>query len=80
MVIRRKVCFYSIPTHTNLVKKYFQMQMVKENKVAGAFLMYVSDDDFDGRACKCGKFHLLRTMNEALRGASDESCVPALCP
>jgi len=78
-VIKAKVrlsFFHSTKYPTS--KFFFQMDFLMEQNLAGAFFMYLSDDDFDGRACKCGKFHLLRTMNEALRG--DGSCAPPLCP
>jgi len=54
------------------------MELVKEYNIAGAFLAFLVDDDFDGKACNCGKFHMLRTMNEVLRG--DGSCNPPVCP
>lgn len=45
---------------------------------AGVYFEFMPFDDFDGKACNCGKYPLLRTINEELRG--EKKCKIPACP
>jgi len=53
------------------------MALVEKHDLNGAYIK-LGFDDYDGKACNCGKFYMVRTINEALRG--DGTCIPPVCP
>ncbi|XP_059477010.1 probable chitinase 10 [Neocloeon triangulifer] len=55
-----------------------KMEFVTKYNLSGVFLEHLRDDDFDGTMCKCGKYPVLRTMNEEIRGS--RRCFVPLCP
>ncbi|XP_065342187.1 probable chitinase 10 isoform X1 [Cloeon dipterum] len=55
-----------------------KMATVTKLNLGGAFLEHIPDDDFDGVSCKCGKYPILRTINEAVRGQG--LCFVPSCP
>lgn len=56
----------------------FQMEFIVSKDVAGVYFEHLACDDFDGKACNCGKYPLLRTINEELRG--EKKCNFPACP
>jgi len=54
------------------------MELIVSKDIAGVYFEYLPFDDFDGKACNCGKYPLLRTINEEIRG--DGKCKIPICP
>ncbi|CAB3381835.1 Hypothetical predicted protein [Cloeon dipterum] len=54
-----------------------KVRMVLDNNLAGVFVPFITVDDYDGKACNCGNFHILRSIKNALMGSV---CVVKTCP
>ncbi|XP_065351113.1 oviduct-specific glycoprotein-like [Cloeon dipterum] len=61
--------FVSFESSISAVNK---MRLVFEKNLAGTFVASITTDDYDGKACNCGNFHILRSINNALRGSVSE--------
>ncbi|VDK55452.1 unnamed protein product [Anisakis simplex] len=52
------------------IASYFEMQFVKENAFAGAFIWTLDFDDFNDKSCSEGKYPLLTTIQKELGGGT----------
>ncbi|XP_059477513.1 probable chitinase 10 [Neocloeon triangulifer] len=52
--------------------------LVELKNLAGVYVPYITADDFDGMACNCGKYPILRAINNVVRGA--KLCETKVCP